>query len=136
VDLDVEIEKSLSMSVSQIIEEKGELYFRKQEHERLLAVLEEAPEAMVLAVGGGTPVFFDHMTVLNEWGETVFLDVGIGELANRLQQDTTRPLIQNQDDVMEFVAKHLFERRPFYSQAKRRIRGDQLTLSKLLTVLD
>lgn len=136
VDLDRSVEMELEMPISRVMEEKGELYFRKKEHEVLLKMLDEAPESMVLALGGGTPVFYDHMSLLNEWGETVFLDVSAGALAARLEGDTTRPLIKNQDDVAEFVAKHMFERRPFYSLAKRRIRGDELSISDLLEVLE
>ena len=136
VDLDRSVEMELEMPISRVMEEKGELYFRKKEHEVLLEVLDKAPKSMVLALGGGTPVFYDHMSLLNEWGETVFLDVSVGALAARLEGDTTRPLIKNQDDVAEFVAKHMFERRPFYSLAKRRLRGDELSISDLLEVLE
>jgi len=54
-------------------------------------------------------------------------------LAKRLKNDVQRPLINNQDDLAEFVAKHLFERRPYYSLAKHRIKGDQLTAGDVLS---
>ena len=88
-----------------------------------------------MALGGGTPVFYDHMALLNEVGRTVFLDVSIGELAQRLKGSTDRPLIKSHEDLVEFVAKHLFERRPYYSQAQVRVKGDDLEVKDLTAAL-
>jgi shikimate kinase len=57
------------------------------------------------------------------------------ELAHRLEKDMDRPLIKGKDDVAEFVAKHLFERRPFYSLAQHRVKGDALTVEAILEVV-
>ena len=134
-DLDQQIEASLGTSIADFIDEKGELVFRKLEHEQLLSLLENIPSESVLAVGGGTPVFYDHMDLLNHAGNTVYLDVSVLELAIRLKDDVQRPLINNQDDLAEFVAKHLFERRPYYSRAMHRIKGDQLTVEDVLSCI-
>ena len=135
VDLDGLLEGKLGMPVGAYIEEKGELSFRKAEHEALVSWLEEGPEDAVVALGGGTPVFYDHMALLNEAGRTVFLDVSIGELAQRLKGSTDRPLIKSKEDLVEFVAKHLFERRPYYSQAQVRVKGDDLEVKDLMAAL-
>ena len=135
VDLDGLLEGKLGMPVGAYIEEKGELSFRKAEHEALVSWLEEGPKDAVVALGGGTPVFYDHMALLNESGLTVFLDVSIGELAQRLKGSTDRPLIKSQEDLVEFVAKHLFERRPYYSQAQVRVKGDDLEVKDLTAAL-
>ena len=135
VDLDGLLEGKLGMPVGASIEEKGELSFRKAEHEALVSWLEEGPKDAVVALGGGTPVFYDHMALLNEAGRTVFLDVSIGELAQRLKGNTDRPLIKSQEDLVEFVAKHLFERRPYYSQAQLRVKGDDLEVKDLTAAL-
>ena len=135
VDLDGLLEGKLGMPVGAFIEQKGELAFRKAEHEALVSWLEEGPKDAVVALGGGTPVFYDHMALLNEAGRTVFLDVSIGELAQRLKGSTDRPLIKSQEDLVEFVAKHLFERRPYYSQAQMRVKGDDLEVKDLTAAL-
>lgn len=136
MDLDAMLEQSFEMSVVEFMELKGELAFRKKEHEILMEWIEHSPEDVVLSLGGGTPVFYDHMDVLNAVGETVFIDVSLAELAKRLEKDTNRPLIKNQGDKMEFIAKHLFERRPFYFKAKHRIQGDQLTVEDALALFE
>ena len=135
MDLDELLEGKMGMPVGAFIEQKGELSFRKAEHEALVSWLEEGPKDAVVALGGGTPVFYDHMALLNESGRTVFLDVSIGELAQRLKGSTDRPLIKSQEDLVEFVAKHLFERRPYYSQAQVRVKGDDLEVKDLTAAL-
>jgi shikimate kinase len=135
IDLDVEIEQTAGTMISEIITAKGELHFRKLESAVLKDLLQQH-ETGVFALGGGTPVFYNHMDLLNAEGETIFLDVPVGELAKRLEGDIKRPLIQNKEDVAEFVAKHMFERRPYYSQAKHRIAGASISVEELTAVLN
>ena len=135
IDLDVEIERTAGTTISEIITAKGELHFRKLESAVLKDLLQEQ-ETGVFALGGGTPVFYNHMDLLNAEGETIFLDVPVGELAKRLEGDLKRPLIQNKEGVAEFVAKHLFERRSYYSQAKHRIAGPSISVEELTAVLN
>ncbi|MFT5926172.1 MAG: shikimate kinase [Rubritalea sp.] len=124
VDLDLEIEKSENKTVSKIFDSKGAIYFRKKEK----IVLEEmirSENSMVLSLGGGTPCYFDTMNLLNDEKEvhTVYLDVSIPILVNRLLPEKGhRPMldaINSERELSEFIGKHLFERRPFYSKAKQ-----------------
>lgn len=135
IDLDVEIERTEGTSISEIVDSKGELHFRRVESAVLKDLLEQN-DTGVFALGGGTPVFYNHMDLLNAEGETIFLDVPVGELAKRLEGDIKRPLIQNKEDVAEFVAKHMFERRAYYSQAKHRIAGPSISVEELKAVLN
>ncbi len=135
VDLDVRITAEIGRSIVSFMEDKGELAFRKVEHTVLERLLSESQEDVVVALGGGTPVFYNHMEALNAAGTTVFLDVSVVELARRLEKDVDRPLIKDKDDVAEFVAKHLFERRPFYSLAQHRVKGDALTVEAVLEAI-
>lgn len=134
-DLDQVLEAGLGMPVANFIEDFGELKFRKAEHEALMGWLDQASEHAVLSLGGGTPVFYNHMEALNANGTTVFLDVSVGELARRLSGVTNRPLIKTSEDLTEFVAKHMFERRPYYSQAKVRVPGDAIDVAALKAAL-
>ena len=135
VDLDVRITAEIGRSIASFMKDKGELAFRKVEHTVLERLLSESQEDVVIALGGGTPVFYNHMEALNAAGTTVFLDVSVVELARRLEKDVDRPLIKDKDDVAEFVAKHLFERRPFYSLAQHRVKGDALTVEAILEAI-
>ena len=131
IDLDDEIEKLENKKVSQIFDENGVIYFRKLENEVLKALLK--PEKnIILSLGGGTPCYFEAMQYLNSRVDvhTVYLDVSIPELVRRLfPKKSTRPLIQNiitQEELTEFVGKHLFERRQFYRKAKAIISVNEL----------
>ncbi|MDA8994798.1 AAA family ATPase [Schleiferiaceae bacterium] len=135
VDLDVRITAEIGRSIASFMEDKGELAFRKVEHTVLERLLSEIQGDVVVALGGGTPVFYNHMETLNAAGTTVFLDVSVVELARRLEKDVDRPLMKDKDDVAEFVAKHLFERRPFYSLAQHRVKGDALTVEAILEAI-
>jgi len=94
VDLDLEIEKHTTQSIRSIFSENGEAYFRQLEKLYLDKVIEEL-STFVMATGGGTPCFFDNMEVMKSQGSTVFINTPIETIKKRLQQDTTRPLMQN-----------------------------------------
>lgn len=125
IDLDKYIEKKENLSVSEIFSKKGELYFRKLENASLKEIVENENN-YVLSLGGGTPCFYDAMdwlkTKLN--AKTVYLKVDLDTLTRRLLKDKSRPLIshlEKEEDVKEFIAKHLFERSYFYNKARYKI---------------
>ena len=121
LDLDEIIEKEQNASVSAIFERKGEVYFRKLEHEVLKRIL-ESNRNMVLSLGGGTPCFSNNQELLKQEDiDTIYLKTSIDKLYERLRtQKANRPLIANksEDEMKEFIAKHLFERSFYYNQAK------------------
>ena len=132
VDLDERVEAELCQEISDFIADRGELRFRQVEHKVLREILDRAGAETIIALGGGTPVFYNHMELLNAKGTTLFLDVSVGELVHRLKDEIgTRPLLQSKDDLAEFIAKHLFERRSYYQEAKLRVQSDALTVKEL-----
>jgi shikimate kinase len=138
VDLDQFIETNyIKMSISAFINIAGELKFRQVERQALVEIAQEQKE-MVLATGGGTPCYFNNMEVLNNNFTTVYLDSSIAFLYDRLvQEKSSRPLIAHLEDaaLKEFIAKHLFERRTFYNQAKISANANGLTLDVLKNVI-
>ncbi len=128
VDLDAYIEASLKMKITQIFAEKGELFFRKEEH-RLLKELLQSEDNLVLSTGGGAPCYsgnMDTMLVLTNF--VFYLKVSIPELVARLSKEKEhRPLIRHleEGDLPEFIGKHLFERNIFYQKAIYTISCDQ-----------
>ncbi|MEJ1223887.1 shikimate kinase [Sediminicola sp. 1XM1-17] len=127
LDLDSFIEDKTGMKISTIFKEKGELFFRKLEHQYLLEVLEKNSE-IILSTGGGTPCYSGNMDAISKFTDHVFyLRVSIPELVKRLSKEKSeRPLIAHIEDadLPEFFGKHLFERSPFYSMATHTIAGD------------
>jgi shikimate kinase len=121
LDLDEIIEKEQNASVSTIFEQKGEVFFRKLEHQVLKRIL-QSESNMILSLGGGTPCFTNNQELLKQENIcTVYLKTSIDKLYERLRtQKANRPLIANksEDEMKEFIAKHLFERSFYYNQAK------------------
>lgn len=136
IDLDDFIEASENMTISELFKAKGEIYFRKQEHIYLRNLL-DSKSRFVLSLGGGTPCYGSNMEILKSANDvkSFYLKAGIKTLLNRLSQGKeNRPLIKrikNDDVLEEFIAKHIFERRPFYNQADIEISVDGKSLDEI-----
>lgn len=134
IDLDKEVSRRQKLTVSEIFEKKGEIYFRKQERQVLEEIL-ATQENTVLSLGGGTPAYYNNMEIINHNSISVFLMTSVPVLADRLsRQKEKRPLIAkiSDEDLPEFIAKHLFERNAFYSKAQFSIRTDQKTPENII----
>nr|WP_314497761.1 shikimate kinase [uncultured Chryseobacterium sp.] len=126
IDLDKEISRRNKLTIPEIFEKKGEIHFRKLEREILEEIL-AAEENIVLSLGGGTPVYYNNMEIINLNSKSVFLRTSINTLIERIsKQKEKRPLIANISDenLPEFIAKHLFERNQYYSKAQFNISTD------------
>ena len=82
---------------------------------------------IVLSTGGGTPCYGNNMqTILDRQAIFPFiLQLSIPSLVERIKTEKqTRPLVENiadEEDLPEFIGKHLFERRPFYSSPQKKL---------------
>ena len=134
-DLDDYIEKQEQKSIAEIFKSKGEIYFRKVEHQHLKTVLEQN-KYDVLALGGGTPCYASNMEVIKQYKtESFYLKVNLETLTKRLfSQKTDRPLIadiNSEKELKDFIRKHLFEREFYYRQADVVIDVSDLTVEKI-----
>lgn len=119
IDLDEEIEKYEGKSVTEIFSEKGEDHFRRTES-TLLHEWAGSDNNFVMATGGGAPCFYNGISIINQTGLSIFLDVSIELLSERLKAKTDRPLLQ-QADEQELINKLTAlrdKRLPVYQQAK------------------
>ncbi|MGC5746708.1 shikimate kinase [Chryseobacterium sp. NFX27] len=126
IDLDKEISRRNKLTIPEIFEKRGEIQFRKLEREALEEIL-ASEENLVLSLGGGTPVYYNNMELINQSSKSIFLRASVSTLYERLsKQKEKRPLIANisDEDLPEFIAKHLFERNAFYSKAQFSINTD------------
>ncbi len=129
IDLDKEISKRNKMTIPEIFDKKGEIYFRKLERETLEEIL-ASEKNTILSLGGGTPVYYNNMEIINHNSKSVFLRASVATLAERLsKQKEKRPLIANivDENLAEFIAKHLFERNDFYNKAQISVITDNRT---------
>ena len=135
-DLDNYIESKQKASVSDIFKSRGEVYFRNLEATAVKELCTQQQQ-LVLALGGGTPCYSDTMAFLLKHPNviTVMLTTSIETLTDRLLNEKSgRPLISDltPNEIPEFIAKHLFERAPYYSQAEISIKTDHLSQAKLV----
>ena len=135
VDLDHAIEKEIGMSIRDFFEASGELKFRRLENDVLEKVILEN-RSMILSTGGGTPCYGNNLELMKSALKTkvFYLKASIKTLSERLvSEKDTRPLIQaiREEDLPEFISKHLFERSSFYLQAHHVIDIDQKSVKTI-----
>ena len=120
VDLDEEIVRQENRSIPEIFAAEGEAYFRQREAAVLREVIARK-ERMVLATGGGTPCFHNSLEVLLETGLTLYLEVPVEKLVDRiLAARNSRPLLANVPDTAALtaqLAETLRFRKQFYTRA-------------------
>ena len=127
IDLDDYIETRLNEKITDLFATKGELYFRKKESELLNELLDDKRN-LVIALGGGTPCYGVNMnTILQKTDLVFYIKLSIASLIERLHKEKEhRPLIAHlkDEDLPEFIGKHLFERSVYYSRANYTVTGD------------
>lgn len=140
VDLDKSIEERTKSSINEIFERHGEIYFRKLEHEVFVELL-NSPEKIIIGLGGGTPCYANNHELLN--GATVlsiYLKASVETLFDRLvAHKSKRPLIADKTDeeMKEFIAKHLFDRSFYYNHAQYKIDVDDKSIDQTVNeILD
>jgi shikimate kinase len=138
VDLDDTIEREIGVSISDFFEAYGELKFRRLEHQLLHKIITEK-EQMILSTGGGTPCYGDNLMLMKSSSAKVFyLKASINTLAARLiYEKSTRPLIRSigEQNLPEFIGKHLFERNIFYLQADQIVEIDDKSVTEITEII-
>ena len=136
IDLDRVIEEQEKQTITDIFETKGESYFRKLEAK----ILRQFPKDLkaVIAVGGGTPCFYDNIQYMNYLGTSVFLKRSKQRILGRLRQNKNkRPLVAklNDQELKDFIEERLANRNAFYEQAEIIFDADEQKTNKLIAVL-
>ncbi len=119
VDIDTEIERRASTSVSAIFATQGEVEFRAIEQRLAGEVLDSDPP-VVVSLGGGAPVSPQTTSKLGERALTVLLDVDVDEAWRRARRSDRRPLAQSETIFRELYT----QRQPFYERAADRRADD------------
>ncbi|RLD23228.1 MAG: shikimate kinase [Bacteroidetes bacterium] len=127
-DLDLILEIMKGKPIAKIFTEDGEEEFRKMESNAFLSLV-ASNEPYVMATGGGTPCFFNHLVKMNEFGRTVFLDTPIDTLIARVKDGNERPLLM--DDYQNKMKELLSERIDFYKQAQIKVITDKKSLVEI-----
>jgi shikimate kinase len=130
LDTDSTIEKLVGQNVSEIFKAVGEPEFRQIETKVLAEV--SAHVRLIVATGGGIAIEQENWNHLHQ-GLVIWLDPAVDLLVERLQGDTTRPLLAAADDLQSTLATILAERCHRYAQADIQISIDRdLTAEKII----
>lgn len=134
LDLDMLVQKKTNLSITDIFKQKGEIYFRRIEHEVFTDVINNS-EKVIISTGGGTPCYANNHLLLNgDHIVSIYLHASIDLIFERLKRDKIeRPIVAdlNDDILKEFIAKNLFERSYFYNQATYKVIVDNKTTKEI-----
>ena len=134
LDLDNEIEKQEGVAVEEIFSKEGEVNFRQIE-KNVLRKFIASEEGFVMALGGGTPCFYNNMELINDSGISIYLKYNAGMLVSRLvNAKSVRPLLLNKTkmELRKYVENTLEQREKTYSECQYIIEGDNVGVEDVL----
>lgn len=134
-DTDKVLERRAGCTVSEIFEQQGEAAFRRMETELLREIAAQSGRK-IWSLGGGTPVDPANRELMRACGTVVYLRIRPETVYERLQGDTTRPLLQCADPL-ERIRTLMDERREAYeSGADVIVDVDELTTDEILDKIE
>jgi shikimate kinase len=129
IDIDDEIERRERQAVSDIFARRGEAYFRAVERQVLVDHLR--PRHLVVATGGGTFADVQNRAAINGDGVSVWLDVPLERLVERVPADGRRPLAADRAGFERLY----YQRRAAYEQAHIRLDAGRASVDALVEQL-
>ncbi|CAH2466322.1 MULTISPECIES: shikimate kinase [Bacillus] len=130
VDTDQKIEEQKEKAIWHIFAEEGEMVFREYESEMLRSL---PVQNVIITTGGGIIEREENRKWMKENGTVVYLYCDPHVIAERLREDTTRPLFQKKD-IAAFVTK--FEsRRAYYEEADIHIDTTNKSVKQIMNEL-
>jgi shikimate kinase len=129
VDIDELIEQRERLSVSEIFAKHGEGYFRALERQILLE--QTSPRHLVVATGGGTFADAQNRAAINRDGVSIWLDVPLERLVDRIPPDGRRPLAADRAGFERLY----YQRRAAYEQAHLRLDAGRASVDALVEQL-
>ena len=128
IDTDDWIEKQNAMSVSEIFNSKGEIFFRSQEK---AFILDQLPlRSCVVSCGGGLCIANGMMDLLKSKGTVICLWASDREIIKRISKDNLRPLLGHLDPSKQ-VREILQKRSNIYLSSDHVVETDGLNPSQV-----
>ncbi len=114
IDTDILIEKKMNMTINAIFKEYGEKYFRNIEEKIVNSEL--VKKNSIVSLGGGSILSDLTRKNLKKYCYTIFLNINIEILYNRIKNSKKRPLI-NKENIKETLSNLLSQRMKYYKEA-------------------
>ena len=114
VDIDQEIQKDQEISISDLINQKGEDVFRALEEDKLKVIL-DSPSPLIVSSGGGVVLSDENRQLIKEKSFSIYITCSIDQIAKRLDI-LSRPLLYDTNKRMK-LEDILQDRESFYQEA-------------------
>jgi len=137
VDLDEIIESKEGKSIPEIYIRLGEDGFRRLEWKSLKEVVKRNNH-MVISTGGGVPCHCNNMTLIEQYGEAIYLKVSDETLVERLKHASLdRPIVlgKTMEELRVYVADLRKRCEHHYLRAKYVVDGDRPDIEELAGIL-
>jgi shikimate kinase len=118
LDSDQEIEAAANLTVPEIFQRDGEVFFRKRETEVIRRLLET--QSGILSTGGGAFLSEVNRDNIAKKGVAVWLDAQLDLLWSRVRHKDTRPLLRTANPRAT-LAEIFATRTPIYKLAELRV---------------
>lgn len=97
IDLDSQIEKQEHEYIKNIVNVKGEDYFRIQENQILKKIV--GNQQILVSCGGGVPMFFDNLETMKREGIVIWINTDLSLISDRIKQNRSRrPMFDGLND--------------------------------------
>ena len=133
IDSDKLIVEKTKKTINQIFKDEGEIKFRKIEEKTILGLNNDTK--FVLSLGGGSILSNNVRKLLNKKFITLFIDVNISELTQRLKENRKRPLLKNVN-IEDKIKKLDTIRRKYYLLADIQIENSGDAISAFTLFLE
>jgi len=124
IDIDLNIQKTNSMSIAEIFEKKGESFFRNEEEKEVLKSLKKVDA--IIALGGGAFINKTLRKNILKTAISVWMDLNIETLNNRIKNNSKRPLLKKENNLEKLKAIYT-KRKKIYELAHHKIKCDNLS---------
>ena len=114
IDMDAWIVEKNGMSINDMFEKYGEIYFRDRETDALYEIAGYAPA--IVSCGGGAVLRDENTQMMKKTGKIVLLTATPETIYERVKDSTDRPLLNGNMNV-EHIASLMEKRRELYANA-------------------
>jgi len=136
VDTDALFEEKYRLSINDFFAKYDENLFREFENKILKSTFEL--QNTIIATGGGTPCYFDAMNNINKYGTSIYLEMPVATIVNRLENSIKpRPLVdgKSHEELLNKIGKLLEERMAFYKMANITYPASDINVRELASML-
>jgi shikimate kinase len=135
-DVDEFIEKKEGKTIPEIYTRLGDEAFRQLEWKTIKEIVKT--DNQVVSTGGGAPCHCDNMSLMEKYGDVIYLKVSDETLVSRLKKAAEdRPIVKGKsaEELRHYVAELRNRCEHHYLRARYIVDGDNPEMEKLIVML-